>query len=297
MRAGKKSIDAPAVARIFMDDIVRQQRVPQEVVSDRDVWFRAEYWREVTRILHTKLHMSTEFHPQPDVLSENLDTSVVSYLGGFATHDQANWDDYLPVAEYAYNSSVHLSTRQTPFELDLGYEPPLPLDLMADLQRPKANESANTLQGREFVERLQRLFAVPKDELRGAQDEQMAEANKSRSPIDPASTAGAKVFLATKDLPITYAKVNPTRLKLVYHYIGRCEIHRIRGNAVELHLPNDMTVYDTVNVSMLKVVRTDDSRVVWRPPPPPIRTSCAGTSYVVQSVANHRPSSEGTSRE
>jgi hypothetical protein len=40
----------------------------------------------------------------------------------------------------------------TPFELDLGYEPPLPLDLIADLQRPQANESAKTLQGREFVE-------------------------------------------------------------------------------------------------------------------------------------------------
>jgi hypothetical protein len=100
-------------------------------------------------------------------------------LGGFATYDQANWDDYLPLAEYAYNSSVCRSTKQMPFELHPGYEPPLSLDLFADLQRPQANESAKTLQGREVVERLQSILCVARDELRDARDKQTAEANKS----------------------------------------------------------------------------------------------------------------------
>jgi transposase InsO family protein len=223
-RACKKTIDAPAFARMFIDDIVRLHGVPQEVVSDRDVRFTADYWREVARILQTKLLMSTAFHPETDGLSENSNKTIVRYLRGFTTHDQANWDDYLPLAEYAYNSSVHRSTKQTPFELDLGYAPPLPLDLIADLQRPQANASAKTLQGREFVERLQRILGVARDQLHDAQDEQTAEANKSRRPIDPAITAGAKVFLDTKDLPITYANVNPTRRKLIHRYIGPYEI-------------------------------------------------------------------------
>jgi len=144
--------------------------------------------------------MSTAFHPEMDGLSENSNKTVVRYLGGFATHDQANWDDYLPLAEYAYNSSVHRLTKLTPFELDLGYEPPLPLDLIADLQRQQANESTKTLQGCELVERLQHTLGVARDELRDAQDKQTAEVNKSRHPIDPAITASAKVFLDTKDL-------------------------------------------------------------------------------------------------
>jgi len=41
--------------------------------------------------------------------------------------------------------------KQTPFELDFGYEPHVLLDLIADLQRPQANESAKTFQGHEFV--------------------------------------------------------------------------------------------------------------------------------------------------
>ena len=143
-RACKKPLDAPAFACIFIDDIVRLHGVPEEVVLDHDVHFTADYWREVARILQTKLLMSTAFHPETDGLSENSNKTVVRYLHGFATHDQANWDDYLALAEYAYNSSVHHSMKQTPFELDLGYEPPLPLVLIADLQRLQANESAKT---------------------------------------------------------------------------------------------------------------------------------------------------------
>jgi len=60
-----------------------------------------------------KLLMTTVFHPEMDGISDNSNKMVVRYLRGFATHDQANWDDYLPLAEYAYNSSVHHSTKQT----------------------------------------------------------------------------------------------------------------------------------------------------------------------------------------
>jgi hypothetical protein len=67
---------------------------------------------------------------------------------------------------------------QTPFELDLVYEPPVLRDLIADLQRLQANESGKTLQGREFVERLHCILGVARDELCNAQDRQTAEANK-----------------------------------------------------------------------------------------------------------------------
>jgi len=144
------------------------------------------------------------------------------------------------------------------------------------------------------VEQLQHILGVARDELRNGQDVQMAEANKSRRPIDPAITAGAMVLLDSQDLPITYANVNPTRDKLVHQFIGPCETLQLCGNALELDLPTDRMMYDTVNVSKLKVDHIEDSGVTWRPPPPLVRTSCVGPTYVVQSNANHRPSSEGT---
>jgi len=86
-------------------------------------------------------------------------------------------------------------------------------------------------------------------------------------------------------------------MHLVHRYIGPYEILQIRRNAVELDPPDGMTIHATVNVSRLKFDRTDDSTIAWRPPPPPERTNCAGPSYVVESIAKHRPSSDRTSWE
>jgi len=268
--ACKKTVDAPAFVRIFIDNIGRLLGVPPEVVSDRDVRFTAVYWREVARILQTKLLMSMAFHPETDGRSKNSNKTGVRYLRGFTTHNKANWDDYLPLQEYAYNSSVHRSKKQTPFELDLCSELPLLWDLMADLQRLQATEWAKTLQGCESVEWLQCILLVARYELRDAQDKQMGEAIKSQHPIDPTITAGAKDFVNTQDLPITYANVNPTLGKLEHSYIGPYKIIWIHGNAVQPDLQNCMTIHHTVNVSRLKDDRKADSRVAWWLPPPPV---------------------------
>jgi len=119
----------------------------------------------------------------------------------------------------------------------------------------------------------------------------------SQHPIGSAITAGANVFLDTKDLPITYTNVNPTRCKLVHGYVSPYEILQIGRAAVKLDLPNDMWIHATVTISRLKVDRMDNSTVTWQPPPPPVRISHADTSYIVQSIANYCPSSKGTGWE
>jgi hypothetical protein len=100
-RAYKKIINAPAFARLFIDNIFRQYRVPQVVLSNCNIFFKADYWSDVTRILQTKIHISMVFHPDTDSLSENSNKMIIHKLRGITTHHLANWDDYLPLAEYA----------------------------------------------------------------------------------------------------------------------------------------------------------------------------------------------------
>jgi len=81
------------------------------------------------------------FSPEMHELSDNSIKTIIGYLRGFSTHNQPNWDDYLRFAKYRYNSTILCAGTETPFELDVGYAPPLPLDLIGDYPWPQANES------------------------------------------------------------------------------------------------------------------------------------------------------------
>ena len=53
---------AETVVQAFFADIVRLHGIPQSMVSDRDPVFTSAFWRELMRLMGTKLHMSSAFH-------------------------------------------------------------------------------------------------------------------------------------------------------------------------------------------------------------------------------------------
>jgi transposase InsO family protein len=71
---------AESVAQAFYTDIVRLHGVPQSMVSDRDSVFTSAFWKELMRMLGTKLRMSTAFHPQSDGQSEAANRVIIMYL-------------------------------------------------------------------------------------------------------------------------------------------------------------------------------------------------------------------------
>ena len=46
------------------------------------------------------------------------------YLRCFASEKQNQWAQWLPLAEWWYNTSYHTTTRMTPFEAVYGQKPP-----------------------------------------------------------------------------------------------------------------------------------------------------------------------------
>jgi hypothetical protein len=50
------------------------------MVSDRDPVFTLMFWRELMRLMGTKLHLTTAFHPQSDGQSEVANRVIIMYL-------------------------------------------------------------------------------------------------------------------------------------------------------------------------------------------------------------------------
>jgi len=164
-QASRKTIDVLIFGCIFIGDFGSLHRMPQELVVDHNVCYTWNCWREIANILQTNLFMATVFHQEMDDISGNSHKTVICYLWGFATHYQASWDNYHQLAISASISSVHCLMKQMPLELNLGYKPPLPLDLIADLQQLQPKESANTLQGHKYVGYSMEIMGVTRDVL------------------------------------------------------------------------------------------------------------------------------------
>ncbi|RVW32567.1 Transposon Ty3-I Gag-Pol polyprotein [Vitis vinifera] len=95
---------------------VRMHGVLVSIVSDRDPRFTSRFWHSLQKALGTKLSFSTAFHPQTDGQSERVIQVLEDLLRACILDLQGNWDDHLPLVEFAYNNSFQASIGMSPFE-------------------------------------------------------------------------------------------------------------------------------------------------------------------------------------
>ena len=74
------TVTAKGVAWIVLKEVVRLHGIPESIVSDRDAWFTSIFWRELQKLMGTKLLMSTVFHPQTDGATERANRSIAQIL-------------------------------------------------------------------------------------------------------------------------------------------------------------------------------------------------------------------------
>jgi hypothetical protein len=116
-------VTAKGIAWLFRKEIVRLHGVPDSIVSHRDSKFTSIFWRELQRLMRTKLLMSTAFHPQTDGATKRANRSISQILMSVACDDQKDWAAKCPMVELVLNTTVSTTTGFTPFELNHGYMP------------------------------------------------------------------------------------------------------------------------------------------------------------------------------
>jgi hypothetical protein len=115
---------ASSVAQAFFQDIVRLHGFLESIVSDRDPVFTGHVWRDLFKLAGVQLKMSFAFHPQTDGQSEVVNKTIAVYLRCLTGDRPRAWVDWLPWAEFCYNSSYHSALRTTSFHVVYGWPPP-----------------------------------------------------------------------------------------------------------------------------------------------------------------------------
>jgi hypothetical protein len=242
-------VDAVQIAKLFFESVVRHHGVPTSIVSDRDSRFTSIFWRALWRQLGTKLAMSTAYHPQTDGQTERANRTLEDMLRAYVSYRQTDWDQHLVAAEIAYNNSVQASTGYSPFFLNSGQHPHLPLSIAA-----RSDNDSNNPPAAELLGQLYDDLALAMDHLQRAQQRQAHYANQNRREV--VLKVGDQVMLSTANLK------NELRApKLAPKFIGPFPVRRVVSSvAYELELPRTMSkLHPVFHISKLKLYQDGSS--------------------------------------
>ena len=64
------TVTARGIAWLILKEVMRLHRIPESIVSDRDTKSTSIFWKELHRLMGSRLLMTTAFHPQTDGAAE-----------------------------------------------------------------------------------------------------------------------------------------------------------------------------------------------------------------------------------
>ena len=118
-----KSITAEGVAKLCLEHIFKRVGLPQTFIHDRDTRFMSSFAVKMCQALGIRQNTSTAFHLRTDGQSERTNQKLEQFLQFYSNTCQDNWAQFLSLAEFTFNSWRNKSTKKSPFELFMGYNP------------------------------------------------------------------------------------------------------------------------------------------------------------------------------
>ncbi|TQE07969.1 hypothetical protein C1H46_006377 [Malus baccata] len=171
-----------------------------------------------------------------------MNRCLETYLRCFVGGQPKKWVQWLPWAEWCFNTSYHSSTKFTPFELVYGYPPPPIIPYEFGTAQVEAV-------GQGLLER-DKILSMLKHNLELAQNRMKMQQDKKRT--ERQFEVGDFVYL--KLIPYQLQALSPHSYhKLLPRYYGPYEIGEKVGNvAYKLNLPQHTKIHPVFHVSQLK---------------------------------------------
>ena len=247
----KTTVKTPELARLFIEHVYKLYGLPASIISDRDRKFDNHFWRAVFNKLETTLNLSTADHPQTDGQTERVNQVLEDMLRAYVSKKQTNWEDYLPIMEFAYNSAKHVTTGFSPFMLMYGYQPRSPMTVGLATEKVQ--------QAKEFLQEHFDMLRLARQNVQQAQDRYKKYANEHRRLVS--FEEGDRVFLKVPE----HSQSLKTGIvaKLSPRYCGPFTIlKRIGQVAYKLALPEHSKVHPVFHVSRLRKQLGQNDNVV-----------------------------------
>ena len=286
----KSTIDAEGTAQLYVKHVFAAHGLSKTVVSDRDPRFTATFFKELFSHLGIRLQMSTSNHPQTDGQTERVNRVVEDCLRSFVNHRQSNWDELLPLCQFAINNSYQSSTCESPFFLNSGHYPLIP-SAKIDIDDAAGRNFIGDQRPRLWLEEREEALRTAKDAMKAAQTRQAFYAD--RGPLDPELKVGDLVLVHLQFLLTPEARDRPCD-KLRPRWYGPFKIlEQVTSNAYRLELPFYMRSHPVFNVTALKRYFKNEIDGRQTEPLPPITDADGFERFFVEKILSHRRDRNG----
>src|ERR1700694_3651179 len=239
LKSGEKETED--LIKIFARVYWRAHGVPLDIISDRDSRLTAHLWKDFLKLVGIKSRMSTAFHPQTDGQTERLNQILEIYLRAFVNYEMSNWEDLLPMAEFAYNNTKSTSTGMTHCYANYGYHPAAHNPPIGAPRNPGAQLYAHWMVN--VHEDVRKHLEKSGERIKKFADNRRADA--------PTYEEGQLVMLNARNI-----KTKRPAKKLDRKMLGPFKIQKvISPTAVRLSLPSTWRIHNSFHVSLIEPYR------------------------------------------
>ena len=133
---------AGTVARVLIREHFSVFGLPNQIHSDNEAEFVNKLWTELCselKILHTR---TPPYNPLSNIV-ERWHRTIVGILRNMGREMQNKWDLGVKAACLAYNTTVHISTGQTPFFATFGREAIVPIHWVYPIPKPDVEKDVS----------------------------------------------------------------------------------------------------------------------------------------------------------
>lgn len=115
-----------AIADAFLKHFIYIYGAPRDLLTNQGTNLLSALIRHLTKKFNIKHYKTTAYHPQSNGSIERSHHVLIEYLK-IHVNKELNWDEYLYLAMFSYNTSVHEGTKFSPYELIFGRLPKRPI--------------------------------------------------------------------------------------------------------------------------------------------------------------------------
>lgn len=244
-----KNAGAIDVADAMVNEYICIYGAPKALLTDQGTHFLNSLMKAIAKKFKIIKYQTTAYRPQANGSVERAHHVLWEYLKQ-TVEEKTNWDEYLKLANFSYNTSVHEGTKYTPHELVFGKTARIPSG------EPYPENNLNESYERYLTNlyyKLRHVQANAREHLQAAKQRYKKYYDRRVNPHE------------FKNDELVYILKEPTN-KLGDQYIGPYRI-------IEL-LPNNNVRLD-VGRNRHKVVHTDKLKSHKRPTPLPPTSSTA----------------------